>query len=206
MLSLQPRFDIRAAAPRIVLALGAVAGLNLAFYFALTEPAVASYRQLEATTRPDFDELKDRETVVKRLERYRDGLHAAEVELTRLRDELGTRDERLVAVQAELADLCAQFNIDWESVGYGHELLFEEGLDRLEIVVPLSGGYANLRRFLQALEESKNFLIIERVGLAKGREGGRMLELSINLATYFNAPPELIELHREAKSTRRGRR
>ena len=45
---------------------------------------------------------------------------------------------------------------------------------------------------VQAVEESDKFLLVERVGLTKGKQGGRMLDLSISLATYFNAPGDLL--------------
>ena len=65
------------------------------------------------------------------------------------------------------------------------------------ISVPLEGGYANLRKFLQAVEGSDKFLVVERVALARGKQGGRMLDLNISLATYFMASPELVRRKRE---------
>ena len=61
-------------------------------------------------------------------------------------------------------------------------------LDKLIMVVPLQGNYASLRAFLQAVEDSEKFLLVERVALAEARQGGVMLELNITLATYFDAP------------------
>ena len=85
----------------------------------------------------------------------------------------------------------AAFSIDLESVSFASEPLYKEDLDRLVMVVPLEGGYTNLRKFLQAVEESDKFLLVERVALAEGREGGVMLQLNITLATYFDLPEEL---------------
>ncbi|MFN0281755.1 MAG: hypothetical protein ACKVZ6_07260 [Kineosporiaceae bacterium] len=56
------------------------------------------------------------------------------------------------------------------------------------MTLPLEGGYANLRRFLHAVEISGEFLVIERVALAEGDEGGVRLALNITLATYFDLP------------------
>ena len=69
--------------------------------------------------------------------------------------------------------------------------------------VPLEGGYPALRRFLQAVEQSDKFLIVERVALAKGKEGGVMLQLNITLATYFNAPADVIERKRRMEALAR---
>jgi len=54
--------------------------------------------------------------------------------------------------------------------------------------VPLEGGYHNLRGFIQAVESSSQFLVIERVVLVRSKEGGVLLQLNITLATYFDAP------------------
>ncbi len=201
------RFDIRQAGRRMLLSGVTLALLNLGFYLLYTRPAVREYRRLEATTRPDFDEVKKREKSVQRLEAFRDGLQQAEADLQSLRnDVLSTRNDRLVEIQAEVAGICAEFNIDLESVSYGHELLLEEELDRLEMTVPLEGGYANLRKFLQAIERSDKFLLVERVALAKGEQGGRLLDLNISLATYFNAPADWIEKTRQVGQGSRRRR
>lgn len=198
------RFDIRQASRKILIGMTVLAAVDLAFYLAFTRPAVQDYRRLEATTRPDFDELSEREKVVVRLEGYQEGLRQAEEDLRRLRSEvLSTRNQRLVEVQEELAALCDEFHIDLESVSYNHKMLFDERLDRLEMVVPLEGGYVNLRKFMQAVEQSDKFLLVERVALGRGKQGGRLLDLSITLVTYFNAPEDLME-QREARGRRRG--
>lgn len=201
------RFDIRQAGRRIVFGGLTLALLNLGFYLLYTRPAVREYGRLEATTRPDFDEMKRREKSVQRLEAFRDGLQQAEADLQSLRDDvLSTRNDRLVEIQAEVAEICGEFKIDLQSVSYGHELLLDEELDRLEMTVPLEGGYSNLRKFLQAIERSDKFLLVERVALAKGQQGGRLLDLNISLATYFNAPADWIEKTRSLSQSSRKRR
>ena len=84
------------------------------------------------------------------------------------------------------------------------EYRHDEKLDRLVITVPLEGGYVSLRNFLRAVEHSSKFLLVERVALGKGKEGGVLLQLNITLATYFNAPEHM--LSPEQKPGRRNRR
>ena len=76
--------------------------------------------------------------------------------------------------------------------------------DVLDVAQYWDRNYANLRKFLQAVEESDKFLVVERVSLAKGKEGGSSLSLSISLATYFTAPPELVARKRALARGRRG--
>jgi len=132
----------------------------------------------------------------------------AEKDLEKLRDEiLSSRNTRLVEVQNEVAQLAAEFHIPLDSVGFSSELLLDEELDRFGMDVPLEGNYSSLRKFLQAVEQSDKFLVVERVGLARGKAGGSLLSLNISLATYFNAPEGLRDFLRahDAKTKARGR-
>jgi hypothetical protein len=56
------------------------------------------------------------------------------------------------------------------------------------MVLPLEGGYASLRGLLEAVERSDKFLVVERVTIGQGRDGGVLLQLNVTLATYFDAP------------------
>jgi Tfp pilus assembly protein PilO len=73
----------------------------------------------------------------------------------------------------------------------------------MTMVVPLEGGYANLRKFLQAVESSSKFLVIEQVALAQGHEGGAILQLNIALATYFDDPEARASLGYRRRAAKR---
>jgi Tfp pilus assembly protein PilO len=183
------RFDIRQAGPRILILLLVLATLNGGFYLLLTRPKVREYTDLAVGSQPQLTRLEERKQEVETQERFLEALRTAQNDLQRLRQEvLSTRSQRLVEVQQELAALCGQFSIDLESVIFESELLEHENLDKQIMVVPLTGNYANLRRFLQAVESSEKFLLVEQVALTEARMGGVMLELNITLATYFDMP------------------
>jgi Tfp pilus assembly protein PilO len=195
------RFDIRQAAPRIALVLGILAAINLAFYVLYVRPVVKEYATLRGSESGP-EQIDERREQVADREEFLGGLVKAEDDLRYLRREvLSTRSQRMVAVQSELDDLSKQFGIDLESVSYDNEILVDEKLDRFVTTVPLEGGYSALRRFLQAVEHSSRFLLVERVALGKGKEGGVLLQLNITLATYFNAPEDL--LPKKQQRTRR---
>jgi Tfp pilus assembly protein PilO len=202
------RFDVRQASRQILIVLAALFAANAAAYYFVVRPQVREYRELLETSRPRFEALEERRAGVVALEEFLAGVQRAEEDLRVFREEvLSTRGERMVAVQAELARLAEQFGIDLDAVTYQHKILRDEELDRFAMVVPLEGGYANLRRFLQAVESSEEFLVVERVGLAEGQDGGVLLRLDITLATYFNlpaAPPET-EPRTEPAATRPAR-
>ena len=201
------KFDIRQAGRYIALVLGMLAVANGTFYFLATRPRVHEYTSLQEGTGPQQEALKANRAEVEERETYLDALLKAEADLATLREEvLSTRQQRMIEVQLELAALAEQFSIDVESIGFENELLYEEELDKLVMVVPLEGGYANLRRFLQAVEGSEKFLVVERVALGEGKSGGVMLQLSISLATYFDAPDDVKQANEAAERVRRAKR
>lgn len=183
------RFDIRQAGRVLLLAYATLALINVVFFLLLTRPKVAEYRTMTQKTAPLIEAVKNRETQVDDLETYLQALEQAQVDLKQLREEiLSTKNRRMVPVQLELERLAQQFQIDSDQVEYDNEPLEEEGLERFAMVVPLEGGYQNLRSFIHAVESSDQFLVIERVNLVRSREGGVLLQLNITLATYFEAP------------------
>jgi Tfp pilus assembly protein PilO len=187
------RFDVRQAGRILLLAYASLALINVVFFLLLTRPKVAEYRTMTHKTAPLVEALKNRETQVDDLEQYLQALEQAQADLRQLREEiLATKNRRMVPVQLELERLAQQFQIDSDSVEYVNEPLRDEGLERFAMMVPLEGGYQNLRSFIHAVESSDQFLVIERVNLVRSREGGVMLQLNITLATYFDAP-ELAE-------------
>ena len=113
--------------------------------------------------------------------------------------------QRMIAVQLEVAELASRFGINLERVQYeapDPDQAAKEGLERFGMKVPLKGGYANLRKFLQAVEASDEFLVIEQVALEGAPAGQQGVELTITLATYFDAP----ELRIQTAPKRGGRK
>jgi Tfp pilus assembly protein PilO len=196
------KFDIRTAGKPIVILLLVWLVLSLGFYFGWTRPKVRAASALGGADDPQGIALGERRAEVEQHEAFLAALKKAEGDLVYLRREvLSTRELRLVDVQQELATLCGQFNIDIDSVAFANELLPDEELDRMAMVVPLEGGYESLRRFLLAVENSSKFLLVERVALGEGKDGGSRLKLDITLTTYFDLPPEM-----KGKRSRGGRR
>jgi Tfp pilus assembly protein PilO len=197
------RFDIRQHGRPILFVLGGLLALNLAGFLLVVRPQVREFRALTTENSPRAQLLRARQDHVEALEAFVDALGQARTDLQTLREQvLSTRERRMVAVQAELRDLCERFNIDLELVNYEHGELGAEALEYQRMVVPLRGGYSALRGFLQAVESSDKFLVVEKVVLGQGKEGGVLLDLQITLATYFDSP-ELRRLRETAPRTAR---
>ena len=184
-----------------LVAMAALFVLNAGFWAAVVRPRVREYTVLSAENNPRVQALRQKQTQVEALEGFVTGLQKAREDLRTLREDvLGRREERMIGAQVEIEEICKRFGIDLDMVTYDHLALGTEGLDVMRMTVPLEGGYADLRRFLQAVESSEKFLIVERVTLGQGKDGGVLLQLNVTLATYFYSPetPQHLQERRRA--------
>jgi len=184
------RFDIRRQGLPLLVGLLALIVVNTLAWGVLVRPKAAEYTErTRGESSQEREELRQERDSVVNAEAYVDGLGKAADDWSYLRTEvLSTREEQLVEIMQELTRLCAEFRIDINTVSVNNEILREEGLDRFAMIVPLEGGYANLRRFLQAVEASDKFIVVERValdGAARGTQS-RNLHLNITVASYFS--------------------
>ena len=198
--------DIRQSGGRIALGLVVLLLLNVGAWFLLVRPRILELAQLEKDSLPRLEALRERTRQVEAREIYLENLDKATEDLTELRGSvLSTAEKRMVNVQMELEELAGRFHIDLDEVEYQPEYMIGEGLERFGMVVPLQGGYANLRHFIQAVESSDKFLVIERVAMDQAKDGGVLLRMNITLATYFDAP-WLLEDRPPASARRRSNR
>ena len=198
------RFDIRESGRTLGAAIGIGLLANVLIFTLWFRPRERAFESLDVDGRPRLENLKRREKAVTAKEAHLQALRDAEASLEALRsDVLSTRDKRMIATQLEIARLAREFNVAMERIQNENDVLEDEGVERFGTLVPLEGGYANLRRFIQAVESSDRFFVVERVALAQGEEGGSLLQLNITLATYFDHPPSREKLEKRESGDRR---
>lgn len=181
------RFDVRQAGRFLLTAYLAALAANALVYVVLVRPRGQALREMLDEGGTGQARVEAREAEVVASETYVAALEKATEDLETLRTGvLSTRERRMIEVQLELARIAKQFGINLQRVKYENEILEDGAIERFAMVVPLEGGYASLRKFLRAVEDSDKFLVIEQVGLATARDGGALIELNITLATYFS--------------------
>jgi hypothetical protein len=84
-----------------------------------------------------------------------------------------------------LAQLASDTNLTHGRRSYEEDARHRGTLRRLRIRMELEGEYASVREFLHRLETSREFVVIERIGLVEGAGDNAPLRLSLELATYF---------------------
>lgn len=87
-------------------------------------------------------------------------------------------------VAAELDEAAGEAGVRLAQVNYRNRAEAEPaGMVRVEIGTGVEGGYANLLRYLDALERSPRFYVIDELSVT-GAEGGQV-RLEMHLTTYF---------------------
>lgn len=112
-------------------------------------------------------------------------------------DILGIESERLTQVIAEVQGLEKQAGLQPRATSYPEERLEDFGLHRKAVAFGVEGSYFQLRQFINMLELSDSFLILEEVGLANARGADQRLRINFRLATYF-VDPEALEAAKTA--------
>jgi hypothetical protein len=104
--------------------------------------------------------------------------------------QLSSKASRMVAIQREITSLAKELKVSPERISYSESEADENDLVRFSISFAFEGQYPVLRDFIDRVESSENFLIVEQVGITGDRSQGRNLRLQVRLSTYFLAPAE----------------
>ena len=196
----RPLLDLRRDLWIFIALLGVLLVANLGLYFFLNQPRLSALDDLES------GRDKVRRTLLstsRRCESMRELVSRYDEEAVRLKEffdgRLGTQIERMTTIQKEIRSVAATFRINPDSIDYNRKDIEEGDLTRFQIIIPLVGGYPNLRQFINRLEASPSLFILDSIELAGSRAGGAMLSLTIRISTYFKAP----ETGRSGRSRRR---
>ncbi len=201
------RFDVRQAAPRLLLLLLALLVLNGILWTLFIRPRQAEITRIESEKQGDAATEKKSAVALAQLQKVHDHVVGIQEGVNRFYDQmLATKRDRMVPFQRALDGVGSEFNVRAERVQVGTQALAAEGIEAMAFSFPLTAGYENLRQFLARLEELDQFLIVRQVSLGGGSEGGRLLQLSVDVETYFNAPElrRAYEADRAAKASKRG--
>ena len=162
---------------------------NVAVFFLLTQPKINA----EAIGRERLDEAMQRQTQLRTrlnsLAEDRSALESASDDLAEFYDNtLGprTRQTDLIRERNEIAE---DFGVVPTRVSYGNSTDQDQPIERFSMSFSLQGNYASLRYFLNTIERSPSFFIIDSVEL-EGREDDQELSMRIASSTYFYRPEQ----------------
>ena len=114
-------------------------------------------------------------------------------------DTLGPESARFTSIVREVRELAENANLGWERVSFPEEVYEDYGLIKRSFLFAVEGRYADLRRFINFLELSESFLVLESLGLQDAEAG---LRIRVVMSTLFAGRDEGVDL---ASLTERGR-
>lgn len=102
---------------------------------------------------------------------------------------LSTKRERLTRVISEVKELAQRAGVGASSFQYPEEVLEDHGLSRQSIVFSASGNYQSLREFINLIELSDQFLILEDVRLSEVGQEQSEVRVDFRVSTLFESDP-----------------
>ena len=168
--------------------LGVVLALNVA---ALVVGVLPLARVLDATERraaAAADERAAAEADLRAAEAMRTGRDKAVEDLQTFYSEVLPSDaaEARGLLHTSLAQLAAAEGVTYLRLAANTERARDSVLERMRAQMTLSGSYADIRRFIHAIETREDFVIIETMVIGEGAEASPTnLALTLDLSTYY---------------------
>lgn len=182
-------FTLRGAIKPAAITGAVLLAANIGFYALVVRPRIQGFQDLEGAQDSYRTELSAAEKTQKTLSDFYDKLTKTETNTDAFYSKvLGTKQENMIRIEEEVIDIGKEFRINPETVSYNNRDKDEDGLEEFTIQVPVEGDYNDLRNFLEKIENSKSFLIVDSISMQGTKEGGLDLALNINMTTFFNAP------------------
>lgn len=89
----------------------------------------------------------------------------------------------------EIDRLASEANVVRGRTGYDREIL-DVGLEQIKATMPVEGSYFDLVRFINLLERSERFFLVEGVRLSQRESDDRAVELECSIAFYLKPSPD----------------
>jgi len=89
------------------------------------------------------------------------------------------------AVAADLGELAGHAGLRTSGVRFEQKPVPNRGVTEVQIDATVEGSYASLIQFINGLERSKNFYLLDSLSLASAASGS--IRLNLNLRTYFRS-------------------
>lgn len=89
----------------------------------------------------------------------------------------------------KLAQMATSHNVEYQRMTATPEAEDKSQLERLAVVMGLTGRYEDVRAFLSDLERADDFVVVENIALEEG-ETDRTLTLTLTVSTYYYPDPD----------------
>ena len=176
--------------------------LNTIAFLFIVLPERQKISRLQTSFSQQRNEIGEQQNELKVLQRRLAALQKAQKDLDLIYNQvLAQKKVGVTAIRQELQDLAGSLSVERGGLDYDYDDLPEYGLRHFSLAVPVEGAYREIRRFINDIERSQYFLILDRVDLSAERESrsGESVTLNFQLSTYLRD----VELKEGANAARR---
>jgi hypothetical protein len=183
----QPFWRRRLLKPFLVLL-----AVNAAVFAVYTLPRAIRERSLETQVVVSRQEVERQRQLTDALQRRADTLRTNRVDVDRFyKDVVGARESALTRTLQAVVQIASEPGLKAGARAIQKEPVKGAPLVRFAITQPVEGSYAQLVAFLDELERSSHFVIVDEVRIReKGGEAAGVASLDVSLSAYFKAPQE----------------
>jgi hypothetical protein len=162
-----------------------LADLGLAIY---SWQASTSLRTPMAQLDSDSHKLGLLNADIERAEKIRHDLPATVADCDKFDAALLPASSGNSAVTAELDALAKKSSVQIQALALRHKEINGRNLTQIDLDTTVSGDYSNIVRFMNSLQRSQNFYIVESLNLQSEGQGSARpsaLRIGLHLKTYF---------------------
>jgi Tfp pilus assembly protein PilO len=164
--------------------------LNIPLYLIFVRPEIEASSEGQVRIDSMRQQLMRRARTLNALKEIQVKLNHSRVKYDKFeRDFLFSYSQGTSELLEELDGVCSEAGLLRNRVTYRMDSEQSFGMQRLGITLPIEGTYANIRTFINILENTSKFIIVDSMALVSEREGTGVLRLDVNLSTLFVARP-----------------
>lgn len=184
MTKVRPRRRQQYVLATLVAVVGAAVWLFLLVFYL---PVRAEYSGLEATLLELRAGIVERTRALERLENAERSLrNAQESRSLFLSSNLVSREEGYAALLPDLVAMARRAGIERPGAQYLIADAPMYGVYPVEILEPIRGSYASIRAYIEELETSDRFFLLDSIAMGRaGEDEGNLLEVQLMMSTFF---------------------
>ena len=169
--------------------LGAIAVVNVLFFFILYRPARNEYKGLQESIQKTRAEAEARRLKISQLEKLSTQLDTFAQDRSQLINRhFLPRTPGWSQLLPLLEAAVQKAGVRNQHVSFGIDQAPQYGLYSVKILVPVLGRYSNIVNVLKELEESQTFIIIDSIDVQGSSDAAPAgdLGMALNLETFFH--------------------
>lgn len=155
---------------------------------------VASYRLAsdnQAAQKQSLTEARNRkkilESAVQRATNIRASLPEVQKQCDAFEGSFRPSSRGYSGILADIGQIASKAGLTTEGVTFHQEELASRGMVKVDVNAVVAGDYASVVRFINGLQRSETFYILDDLSVASATETRDALKVNLHLKTYFRA-------------------